>query len=207
MSTERTIDATKVTPAKMADGDVFVTTSAGGVLKRCDIDAVTSRLKELGVISGRNIVKNSHPDKDTTEYRVAQLEYTEELDVNDIITITFFGELGSQKEKLQAVHGGGEGSRGATDLSKIADGMYRGTLTVRMTDGIGCLNIYAIPSSVKTATKVRCVMVERGKIGSQMWTPAPEDVADLLANRGGGKIHTPNMLHFLPAICGERSAA
>lgn len=208
MSTERTIDATKVTPAKMADGDVFVTTSAGGVLKRCDIDAVTSRLKELGVISGRNIVKNSYPDKDTTEYLVAQLDYTEELDVNDIITITFFGELGSRKEKLMVIHGGGDGTRGTAHLSKIADGMYRGSLIVRKTDGFGYMNIYASPSSVVDTTKVRCVMVERGNTGSQIWTPAPEDVADLLANRvGGGKIHIPNALHFLPAICGERSAA
>lgn len=191
MSTERTIDATKVTPSSMADGDVFVTTTAEGVLKRSDIDAVTSRLKELGVISGRNIVKNSYPDKDTTEYLVAQLDYTEELDVNDIITITFFGELGSRKERLMAIHGGGDGTRGSVSLSKIADGMYRGTLTVRKTDGFGYMNIYASPSSVVDTTKVRCVMVERGKTGSQMWTPAPEDVADLLANRGGVKSTLP----------------
>lgn len=175
----------------MADGDVFVTTTAEGVLKRSDIDAVTSRLKELGVISGRNIVKNSYPDKDTTEYLVAQLDYTEELDVNDIITITFFGELGSQKEKLMAIHGGGDGTRGTATLSKIADGMYRGTLTVKKTDGFGYMNIYASPSSVVDTTTVRCVMVERGKTGSQMWTPAPEDVADLLAKSGGVKSTFP----------------
>ena len=186
MSTERTIDATKVNPSATAEGDAFVMTSAGGSLKKCDIDAITARLKELGVVSGRNIVKNSHPDKDTTEYLVAQLEYTEELDVNDIITITFFGELGSRKEKLMAIHGGGDGTRGSSSLSKIADGMYRGSLTVRKTDGFGYMNIYASPSSVVDTTKVRCVMVERGKTGSLMWTPAPEDVADLLAKSGGG---------------------
>ena len=207
MSTERTIDATKVNPSATAEGDAFVMTSAGGSLKKCDIDAITARLKELGVVSGRNIVKDSHPDKETTEYTLALLEYTEELAVGDIITITLFGELGSQKEYLQAIHNGGDGSRGATRLSKISDGIYRGTLTVHATDGDGALHLYAVPSTVTSASKVKCVMVERGKTGSLMWTPAPEDVADLLAKSGGGKIHIPNLLHFSPAICGERSAA
>ncbi|WP_289873281.1 hypothetical protein [Bacteroides acidifaciens] len=186
MSTERTIDATKVTPSATAEGDAFVMTSAGGSLKKCDIDAITARLKELGVVSGRNIVKDSHPDKETTEYTLALLEYTEELAVGDIITITLFGELGSQKEYLQAIHNGGDGSRGATRLSKISDGIYRGTMIVHRTDGDGTLHLYAVPNTVASATKVRCVMVERGKTGSLMWTPAPEDVADLLANRWGG---------------------
>lgn len=187
MSTERTIDATKVNPSATAEGDAFVMTSAGGSLKKCDIDAITARLKELGVVSGRNIVKDSHPDKETTEYTLALLEYTEELAVGDIITITLFGELGSQKEYLQAIHNGGDGSRGATRLSKISDGIYRGTLTVHATDGDGALHIYAVPSAVTSASKVKCVMVERGKTGSLMWTPAPEDVADLLAKSGGVK--------------------
>ncbi|WP_304649781.1 hypothetical protein, partial [uncultured Duncaniella sp.] len=96
---------------------------------------------------------------------------------------------------------------GATRLSKISDGIYRGTMIIHRTDGDGALHIYAVPNAVTSASKVKCVMVERGKTGSLMWTPAPEDVADLLAKSGGGKIHIPNMLHFSPAICGERSAA
>ena len=184
MSTERTIDATKVNPSATAEGDAFVMTSAGGSLKKCDIDAITARLKELGVVSGRNIVKDSYPDKETTEYTLAQLEYTEELAVGDIITITLFGELGSQKEYLQAIHNGGDGARGSTRLSKISDGIYRGTMIVHRTDGDGTLHLYAVPSTVTSASKVKCVMVERGKTGSLMWTPAPEDVADLLAKSG-----------------------
>ena len=187
MSTERTIDATKVNPSATAEGDAFVMTSAGGSLKKCDIDAITARLKELGVVSGRNIVKDSYPDKETTEYTLALLEYTEELAVGDIITITLFGELGSQKEYLQAIHNGGDGTRGATRLSKISDGIYRGTMIIHRTDGDGALHLYAVPNTVTSASKIKCVMVERGKTGSLMWTPAPEDVADLLANRGGVK--------------------
>ncbi|WP_289741590.1 hypothetical protein, partial [uncultured Duncaniella sp.] len=82
---------------------------------------------------GRNIVKDSHPDKETTEYTLALLEYTEELAVGDIITITLFGELGSQKEYLQAIHNGGDGTRGATRLSKISDGIYRGNMVIKST--------------------------------------------------------------------------
>ena len=64
-------------------------------------------------------------------------------------------------------------------------------MIIQKTDGDGSLHLYAVPNSVTSASKVKCVMVERGKTGSLMWTPAPEDVADLLANRGEVKSTFP----------------
>lgn len=204
MSTERTIDATKTSPSTSVAGDARVMAlSANGTFQPVTLDTLISLVRDNIHVGGRNLLigtaeplMNAYPTGKSYQCvtpTVAGKTYMLSFDIdwsNDVtlpyMEIYFNTEVG--------------GAIANRDL--ISKPTARGHHEVLFTPTKGNTLFALFSNNPDAQVKISNVKLEEGNIATA-WSPAFEDYQSV----GGGKIHTPNVLHFLPAICGERSAA
>ena len=144
------------------------------------VDSLTARLDGLKV-GGRNLLKQSAPDVDYGY--LARFALAEAPAVGEDVTVTLWGEIGSDRTSIGVYNSRGFGM--LFGLTKVADGLWRGTGKWGLaTSGNNAgdqadnthLNVYFFPNSGTSQSHINRIKLERGTLGTD-WTPAPEDGA------------------------------
>ena len=144
------------------------------------VDNLTARLDNLSV-GGRNLLRNSAPDK--AYGYLARFALAEAPAVGEDVTVTLWGELGADRTGIGVFNSRGWGE--VFRLSKVADGLWRGTGKWKLATGgnnVGedadntHLNVYFYQRVGTSQSHVTRIKLERGTLGTD-WTPAPEDGA------------------------------
>ena len=144
------------------------------------VDSLTARLDGLKV-GGRNLLKQSAPDADYGY--LARFALAEAPAVGEDVTVTLWGEIGSDRTNIGVYNSRGFGM--LFGLTKIADGLWRGTGKWGLATGGNNagdqadnthLNVYFFPNSGTSQSHVSRIKLERSTLGTD-WTPAPEDGA------------------------------
>ena len=144
------------------------------------VDSLTARLDGLKV-GGRNLLKQSAPDVDYGY--LARFALAEAPAVGEDVTVTLWGEIGSDRTSIGVYNSRGFGM--LFGLTKVADGLWRGTGKWGLATGGNNagdqadnthLNVYFFPNSGASQSHVSRIKLERGTLGTD-WTPAPEDGA------------------------------
>lgn len=145
------------------------------------VDNLTARLDNLSV-GGRNLLRNSAPDK--AYGYLARFALAEAPAVGEDVTVTLWGELGADRTGIGVFNSRGWGE--VFRLSKVADGLWRGTGKWKLATGgnnVGedadntHLNVYFYQRVGTSQSHVTRIKLERGTLGTD-WTPAPEDVGE-----------------------------
>ena len=144
------------------------------------VDSLTARLDGLK-IGGRNLLKQSAPDADYGY--LARFALAEAPAVGEDVTVTLWGEIGSDRTSIGVYNSRGFGM--LFGLTKVADGLWRGTGKWGLATGGNNagdqadnthLNVYFFPNSGTSQSHINRIKLERGTLGTD-WTPAPEDGA------------------------------
>lgn len=219
MSTERTIDATKTSPSTSVARDARVMAlSANGTFQPVTLDTLISLVRDNIQIGGRNLLTGTQDEwmsvtANPSGYFSSPISLESiGLKAGDPVSLSLRAKPSVAGKRFRVrleFYNGAEDRKSITGNDIFTDEMQRLSISTVVPAGYHSIrwaidaNLTATTITGNTTEYIRAVKLERGNIPTD-WSPAPED---LLANRGGGKIHIPNVLHFLPAICGERSAA
>ena len=145
-----------------------------------EVNSLTARLNNLSV-GGRNLLKQSAPDADYGY--LARFALAEAPAVGEDVTVTLWGEIGSDRTSIGVYNSRGFGM--LFGLTKVADGLWRGTGKWGLATGGNNagdqadnthLNVYFFPNSGTSQSHINRIKLERGTLGTD-WTPAPEDGA------------------------------
>lgn len=140
-------------------------------------------------VGGRNLLYDSAREYLSNEYYTTY-NLTEAPAVGEDVTVTLWGELGADRTGIGIYNT--QGWSKVLDLTKIADGVYRGTGKWRLPmDGNRELkpnntriNVYFFPNTGTSVNKINKIKLERGTVGTE-WSIPPEELLNL--QRGTGR--------------------
>ena len=184
---DRTIEANGSPSSLMEGTDLFMMTDSNGSFKRASVSDMVDALKKLGAVNGRNLVKGSAVPLESDKYSMSSWLWGDARpELGQQVTVTIWGELGSDRTNFTAFNSNGDGTNGMVQMGQeIAPGVYSGVITLKQWNKVNGISIYQMPQTGTSVSRIDRVKVELGTIATD-WTPAPEDNADLLTeNRGG----------------------
>lgn len=206
MSTERTIDATKTSPSTSVAGDArMMALSSDGTFQPVTLDTLISLVRDNIQIGGRNLLKGTSDEwASMLVTKNAGLSSNIPLDslglrAGDPVVFSIQIKPSAEGKILRARLEFYETDNNRTSwISKeiVTDEnevlILSGVVPAGYSSLRWCIDANDSSDTVtkNTMEYFKAVKLERGNIPTD-WTPAPEDVADLLANRGGVKSTLP----------------
>lgn len=149
-----------------------------------EINQLSAKLNNLSV-GGRNLIRDSATQVQNSNYLIQSYQMTDNsLQEGEPVTVTIWGDLGSDREAFWPFNSNGWNWLGA--MKKVSDGVYRLSATWKRSQNNPSndrLLIYCGPSSGRTASRIDRIKLERGTVATD-WTPAPEDDSGLQEIRG-----------------------
>ena len=147
-----------------------------------EINQLSSKLNNLSV-GGRNLIRDSATQVQNSNYLIQSYLLTDDsLKEGEPVTVTIWGDLGSDREAFWPFNSNGWNWLGKT--KKVSDGVYRLSATWERSKNNPSndrLLIYCGPNSGRTASRIDRIKLERGTVATD-WTPAPEDSEEATAN-------------------------
>lgn len=144
-----------------------------------EINQLSAKLNNLSV-GGRNLIRDSATQVQNSNYLIQSYLMTDNsLQEGEPVTVTIWGDLGSDREAFWPFNSNGWNWLGA--MKKVSDGVYRlSTAWQRSKNNPSNdrLLIYCGPNSGRTASRIDRIKLERGNVATD-WTPAPEDNSGL----------------------------
>lgn len=144
-----------------------------------EINQLSAKLNNLSV-GGRNLIRDSATQVQNSNYLIQSYLMTDNsLQEGEPVTVTIWGNLGSDREAFWPFNSNGWNWLGA--MRKVSDGIYRlSTVWQRSKNNPSNdrLLIYCGPNSGRTASQIDRIKLERGNVATD-WTPAPEDNSGL----------------------------
>ena len=149
-----------------------------------EINQLSSKLNNLSV-GGRNLIRDSATQVQNSNYLIRSYLMTDNsLQEGELVTVTIWGDLGSDREAFWPFNSNGWNWLGT--MKKVSDGVYRLSTTWQRSKNNPSndrLLIYCGPNSGRTASRIDRIKLERGNVATD-WTPAPEDNDGLQEVRG-----------------------
>ena len=149
-----------------------------------EINQLSAKLNNLSV-GGRNLIRDSATQVQNSDYLMQSYQMTDNsLQEGEPVTVTIWGDLGSDREAFWPFNSNGWNWLGA--MKKVSDGVYRLSATWQRSKNNPSndrLLIYCGPNSGRTASRIDRIKLERGTVATD-WTPAPEDDSGLQEIRG-----------------------
>lgn len=149
-----------------------------------EINQLSAKLNNLSV-GGRNLIRDSAEQVQNSDYLMQSYQMTDNsLQEGEPVTVTIWGDLGSDREAFWPFNSNGWNWLGA--MKKVSDGVYRLSATWQRSKNNPSndrLLIYCGPNSGRTASRIDRIKLERGTVATD-WTPAPEDNSGLQEIRG-----------------------
>lgn len=140
-----------------------------------EINQLSAKLNNLSV-GGRNLIRDSAAQVQNSNYLIQSYLMTDNsLQEGEPVTVTIWGDLGSDREAFWPFNSNGWNWLGV--MKKVSDGVYRIVTTWKRSKNNPSndhLLIYCGPNSGKTVSRIDRIKLERGTVGTD-WTPAPED--------------------------------
>ena len=140
-----------------------------------EINQLSSKLNNLSV-GGRNLIRDSAAQVKNSNYLIQSYLMTDNsLQEGEPVTVTIWGDLGSDREAFWPFNSNGWNWLGV--MKKVSDGVYRIVTTWKRSKNNPSndhLLIYCGPNSGKTVSRIDRIKLERGTVGTD-WSPAPED--------------------------------
>ncbi|HGO8823935.1 TPA: phage tail protein [Neisseria meningitidis] len=147
-----------------------------------EINQLSAKLNNLSV-GGRNLIRDSATQVQNSNYLIQSYLMTDNsLQEGEPVTVTIWGDLGSDREAFWPFNSDGRNSLGT--MKKVSDGVYRLSATWQRSKNNPSndrLLIYCRPRSGRTASRIDRIKLERGTVATD-WTPAPEDGEEATAN-------------------------
>ena len=147
-----------------------------------EINQLSAKLNNLSV-GGRNLIRDSAAQVQNSNYLIQSYLMTDNsLQEGEPVTVTIWGDLGSDREAFWPFNSNGWNWLGT--MKKVSDGVYRLSATwgrSKNNPSNDHLLIYCGPNSGRTASRIDRIKLERGTVGTD-WTPAPEDGEAATAN-------------------------
>lgn len=139
------------------------------------INQLSAKLNNLSV-GGRNLIRDSATQVQNSNYLIQSYLMTDNsLQEGEPVTVTIWGDLGSDREAFWPFNSDGRNWLGT--MKKVSDGVYRLSATWQRSKNNPSndrLLIYCRPRSGRTASRIDRIKLERGTVATD-WTPAPED--------------------------------
>lgn len=136
---------------------------------------ITAKINNLSV-GGRNLIRDSATQVQNSNYLMQSYLMTDKsLQEGEPVTVTIWGDLGSDREAFWPFNSNGWNWLGT--MKKVSDGVYRLSTTWQRSKNNPSndrLLIYCGPNSGRTASRIDRIKLERGTVATD-WTPAPED--------------------------------
>lgn len=149
-----------------------------------EINQLSAKLNNLSV-GGRNLIRDSAAQVQNSNYLIQSYQMTDNaLQEGEPVTVTIWGDLGSDREAFWPFNSNGWNWLGKT--KKVSDGVYRLSATWQRSKNNPSndrLLIYCGPSSGTSTSRIDRIKLERGTVATD-WTPAPEDNSGLQEIRG-----------------------
>nr|DAN48066.1 MAG TPA: tail protein [Caudoviricetes sp.] len=149
-----------------------------------EINQLSAKLNNLSV-GGRNLIRDSATQVQNSNYLMKSYLMTDNsLQEGEPVTVTIWGDLGSDREAFWPFNSNGWNWLGT--MKKVSDGVYRLSATWKRSQNNPSndrLLIYCGPNSGRTASRIDRIKLERGTVATD-WTPAPEDNSGLQEIRG-----------------------
>lgn len=140
-----------------------------------EINQLSAKLNNLSV-GGRNLIRDSATQVQNSNYLMQSYLMTDNsLQEGEPVTVTIWGDLGSDREAFWPFNSNGWNWLGT--MKKVSDGVYRLSTTWKRSQNNPSndrLLIYCGPNSGRTASRIDRIKLERGTVATD-WTPAPED--------------------------------
>ena len=140
-----------------------------------EINQLSSKLNNLSV-GGRNLIRDSAAQVQNSNYLIQSYLMTDNsLQEGEPVTVTIWGDLGSDREAFWPFNSNGWNWLGK--MKKVSDGVYRLSATwgrSKNNPSNDRLLIYCGPNTGKTVSRIDRIKLERGTVGTD-WSPAPED--------------------------------
>ena len=144
-----------------------------------EINQLSAKLNNLSV-GGRNLIRDSATQVQNSNYLIQSYLMTDNsLQEGEPVTVTIWGDLGSDREAFWPFNSNGWNWLGT--MKKVSDGVYRLSTTWQRSKNNPSndrLLIYCGPNSGRTASRIDRIKLERGTVATD-WTPAPEDNSGL----------------------------
>nr|DAO38061.1 MAG TPA: tail protein [Caudoviricetes sp.] len=144
-----------------------------------EINQLSAKLNNLSV-GGRNLIRDSAAQVQNSNYLIQSYLMTDNsLQEGEPVTVTIWGDLGSDREAFWPFNSNGWNWLGT--MKKVSDGVYRLAATWQRSKNNPSndrLLIYCGPNSGRTASRIDRIKLERGTVATD-WTPAPEDNSGL----------------------------
>lgn len=144
-----------------------------------EINQLSAKLNNLSV-GGRNLIRDSATQVQNSNYLIQSYQMTDNsLQEGEPVTVTIWGDLGSDREAFWPFNSNGFNWLGA--MKKVSDGVYQLSATWKRSQNNPSndrLLIYCGPNSGRTASRIDRIKLERGTVATD-WTPAPEDNSGL----------------------------
>lgn len=144
-----------------------------------EINQLSAKLNNLSV-GGRNLIRDSAAQVQNSNYLIQSYLMTDNsLQEGEPVTVTIWGDLGSDREAFWPFNSNGWNWLGT--MKKVSDGVYRLSTTWQRSKNNPSndrLLIYCGPNSGRTASRIDRIKLERGNVATD-WTPAPEDNSGL----------------------------
>lgn len=144
-----------------------------------EINQLSAKLNNLSV-GGRNLIRDSATQVQNSNYLMQSYLMTDNsLQEGEPVTVTIWGDLGSDREAFWPFNSNGWNWLGT--MKKVSDGVYRLSTTWQRSKNNPSndrLLIYCGPNSGRTASRIDRIKLERGTVATD-WTPAPEDNSGL----------------------------
>lgn len=139
------------------------------------INQLSAKLNNLSV-GGRNLIRDSATQVQNSNYLIQSYLMTDNsLQEGEPVTVTIWGDLGSDREAFWPFNSDGRNWLGT--MKKVSDGVYRLSATWQRSKNNPSndrLLIYCRPRSGRTASRIDRIKLERGTVATD-WPPAPED--------------------------------
>lgn len=140
-----------------------------------EINQLSAKLNNLSV-GGRNLIRDSAAQVQNSNYLIQSYLMTDNsLQEGEPVTVTIWGDLGSDREAFWPFNSNGWNWLGV--MKKVSDGVYRIVTTWKRSKNNPSndrLLIYCGPNTGKTVSRIDRIKLERGTVGTD-WSPAPED--------------------------------
>lgn len=140
-----------------------------------EINQLSAKLNNLSV-GGRNLIRDSAAQVQNSNYLIQSYLMTDNsLQEGEPVTVTIWGDLGSDREAFWPFNSNGWNWLGR--MKKVSDGVYRLSATwgrSKNNPSNDHLLIYCGPNTGKTVSRIDRIKLERGTVGTD-WSPAPED--------------------------------
>lgn len=140
-----------------------------------EINQLSAKLNNLSV-GGRNLIRDSATQVQNSNYLIQSYLMTDNsLQEGEPVTVTIWGDLGSDREAFWPFNSNGWNWLGT--MKKVSDGVYRLSAAWQRSKNNPSndrLLIYCGPRSGRTASRIDRIKLERGTVATD-WTPAPED--------------------------------